>query len=206
MINGKGHLLALVACLTLPRAANGANTAATDLHSAGDCPALLGSNEARERNLRLRRDHLHWVDYDAALDVAIVVHQSSTWGRPHLLELEGVSFVPPSDAAVHDHPTETKPSAVVEISPSLAERLTCPSGRYAVRVDDDLGRLQVLRVLDDGLLLARDGDLYFLGDRPADAPRWLMVWGSSWEVAPARSRSKAARRPPRKQPKKRRRR
>jgi len=156
-----------------------ANESDPVLHGHRDCPALLGDRRSRAANRRLRLDKVHWIERDDALDVTLVVHESTTWHRPRPLQLEGIEFVEPS--------ADNDDAAIIELSESLAQRLDCPAGHYEVHIDDAIGKFGLLHVFDDGLLLVHGGKLSFLAGPQSHRTRWMMVWGSSWEIARARS-------------------
>jgi hypothetical protein len=179
--------LALLLLLASPSSVLASERDDSQIHDHGDCPALLGDAKSRTANFELRRRNLHWIDYDDALGIALLVHESSRWKRPQLLELEGVEVLVPA-------PESAEP-ILIELSGALAGRTNCPAGLYRLHPDDSLGDFRVLHLLPSGILLAHQGELFFVAHSEEEAPRWMMAWGSSWELAPTRSsRSVRARR------------
>ena len=63
------------------------------------------------------------------------------------------------------------------------EGVDCPTGLYALKVDDSMGEDgRIIAILPDLLVIELQGSLHYLPMDPRDKPVWRLIWRSPWKV------------------------
>jgi hypothetical protein len=143
------------------------------------CPAIFGDDTVERRNRTRRRALLR--DVTALSNGIVEVTHSATWGRPEWIGYDGLELESVEDDAC-------VPFAVFEVETGLPG-IECEPGRYAVTVDDGLGRgVRVLAIVEDVVLLDSAGTLgYAASIEHHDDVAWRMVWRSPFLMPRPRS-------------------
>lgn len=127
------------------------------------CPQLFGTEQSHRRNRAFRERFLRWALKDPA--GITVAHSNQRWEAVTRLELSGLSL------------EQREGDTLVSISPELADRVGCATGRYLLERDDSIGRrTRALAVFGDVVLVAYQGRLAFISAPGAPSPRWLLGW------------------------------
>lgn len=137
------------------------------------CKALFGDAATRKVNAKRRGKTLMEVEgYDQGVEVVHYV----PWIEPRELVYDGLEF-----HGLEEH--DGQPVGVVEVGESI-DYPGCEPGRYAVRVDDGLGRgVRVLAVLDNALLIETPRQLgYVASTATTHTPEWRMIWVSDYTI------------------------
>ena len=162
-------------------------------YSSSACPRLFGDEETREENRELREECLGKV---RCCEFTIDLVHNCDFEEPEQTSYTGLeligTIVEKDEQAV----------ALFRIEEGF-ENLDCPSGTYALRVDDSIGeQCAILAILPDTVLIDEDGQLKFLLVEEAKEPVWRLIWRSGWKVLkmPSSSGSSGRRRRRRRTP------
>lgn len=154
------------------------------------CVAIVGDDEDHVDNAEERQARIASI-LQSSDHVTVIAFEHLD--EPEPINLRGIQIV----SADID-------SGVAKIRIEDDAGLPCV-GEYELLVDDSLGRdLAVRAVLDDAILLARNGELLYVPAEDEMRLDWSMVWRSRFAVLPnngaakkahVRSRAKATRKP-----------
>jgi hypothetical protein len=177
--------LPLIASLLAP-------SVGTAVHPTSTCPRLFGTPEIKAANTRRRMSRVHWIEVDDRLEIA----HGARWKQPEPVYFPGVDVV-----------EITSESARIRLDERF-ERLGCPAGDYAVRLDEALGEGNRVVGLVPGVMLVELGRrLAWVGAPGVEYPKWRMIWGSPYYFlrrseakAPTGRRPAPVRRPPPRRP------
>lgn len=143
------------------------------------CPRLFDREPEADESGRLR-----WL---SAGPHRVTVVYEGDWKAPRpldLAELHLEATLPSGD--------DGRGAAIVALEDDTAG---CPAGLYAVHPGEAIGATRVLAVVDDALLVERDGALRVLSADEQHRPVWSMVWVSDWSIQRAPTTAKVGRTP-----------
>ncbi|MCC6808044.1 MAG: hypothetical protein IT381_11520 [Deltaproteobacteria bacterium] len=172
-------MIALVAALIVVQVPLGGGQ-----RPASACEKLFGTAEQKTKNASRRAKKLHHIRED---DYAVDVTYSGDWKVPGPIRFHDVTLaeVLPSGAAV------------IQVATPLAASAGCSSGRYEIKVDDKIGRKNVvLAILSHAVLIERSGQLYYLAKEELDPNLFRMTWRADFRLPRQWTSSTAAPRPP----------
>lgn len=147
-------------------------------HRAAECPQIFGREREHEANQRRRVQTLHGFE---PRPFAVDVVYSPPWHDPVPTQLRGVELV--------ETDTDTcGPMAVLSLDAGVFGS-DC-GGRFAVRVDDNIGEaLHVLAIADGLVLLEADGELRYLTTNTDAHTVFRMYWRAPFRLPAARSKA-----------------
>lgn len=149
------------------------------------CPSLFGTVKVRRENAARRRRLLRSIE--AAPHLTTIVH-SGNWTTPAPMQVQGIRFKSEEGAVL------------AELDYALSSRFDCAKGTFRVAVDDALGAdTRVVGLLDDTLLIEREGALRALTIEGHEPRHFSVGWAAPWKFNPYldRARRRAAKPPPR---------
>lgn len=192
-------LLAVSLVASSAQAANGLDAlprGAGEIIPGVACPAIFGTADSRERN---RRRRLSWMRGIASSAIRHTIESSAVWPRPRPISVRGIAL-----RRIETQRGESS-VAIVRYLPPAGSVPVCQPGKYAIRVDDSLGRgTSVVGIVDDALVIAHGSKLFYVALPNHGPPSWRMIWHSRWTIwlprpprgAPTRWSAPAPSRPP----------
>ncbi|MFH1811608.1 MAG: hypothetical protein ABIJ09_22905 [Pseudomonadota bacterium] len=162
-----------------------------DVLPAAHCSAVFGEEHDRGVNRTYRRQVIEGIEVG---EYCIDLLHSTDWYQPAPILYRSLSLL------------ETRVDgacpavALVQLDSDVVD-VDCPSGVYALHVDDDLGAsARILAILDGVLLIESDDELRYMKTTDVERPVWRLTWQSPWRFKVPKNYGKSGGKPPRKKP------